>query len=151
VTKSGMNFSGYWFGPYVFEPRVIDAFTPYVRTYAGISSSPAAFAAAYGLDGWSMSDSCDEPPASRSPYTSSVDTCTSRCPLSRTCSSSTWTPWKFVCPNSSAERTDRSTCVSAAKLTIASQPRAARATFSGSAMSPSWSATSAGRFARLPE
>jgi len=32
VTKSGTSFSGYWFGPYVFEPRVIDAFRSYVRT-----------------------------------------------------------------------------------------------------------------------
>ena len=30
--KSGISFSGYWFGPYVFEPRVIDASTPKVRT-----------------------------------------------------------------------------------------------------------------------
>ena len=32
VTKSGMTFAGYWFGPYVFAPRVMHASTPYVRT-----------------------------------------------------------------------------------------------------------------------
>ena len=57
---------------------MIDALTPNVRTYAGTSRSPAAFAALYGLDGRSGSVSVEEPPASRSPYTSSVDTCTSR-------------------------------------------------------------------------
>ena len=30
--NSGISFSGYWFGPYVFEPRVIEALTPNVRT-----------------------------------------------------------------------------------------------------------------------
>ena len=45
VTKSGMIFSGYWFGPYVFEPRVIVASTPYVRTYASTWRSPPAFEA----------------------------------------------------------------------------------------------------------
>ena len=28
VTNSGTSFSGYWFGPYVFAPRVIEALTP---------------------------------------------------------------------------------------------------------------------------
>src|SRR5262245_43251178 len=53
---------------------------------------------------------------------------------------------------SAASRIDRSTCDSAAKLTIASHPAAASATAAGSAMSPrrnSWATPS--RFARLPE
>ena len=31
VVISGISFSGYWYGPYVFEPRVIEALTPNVR------------------------------------------------------------------------------------------------------------------------
>ena len=34
VMKSGKNFSGYWRAPYVLAPRVIEALTPYVLTYA---------------------------------------------------------------------------------------------------------------------
>ena len=67
MTKSGTSFSGYWFGPYVFAPRVIEALTPYVRTYASTWRSPPAFAALYGLDGRSGSSSRARPPASRSP------------------------------------------------------------------------------------
>src|SRR5262245_15135580 len=48
-------------------------------------------------------------------------------------------------------RIERSTCVSAAKLTIASQPAAARSTVSGSPMSPTTSsAPTTSRFAGLP-
>ena len=32
VTNSGMSFSGWWYGPYVFEPRVTTASTPWVMT-----------------------------------------------------------------------------------------------------------------------
>jgi len=46
VTKSGIIFSGYWFGPYVLEPRVITASTPYVRTWARTRRSPPALEAA---------------------------------------------------------------------------------------------------------
>src|ERR1700704_21812 len=67
------------------------------------------------------------------------------------CSSNTCVPRNSVRPKSSAGRIDRSTWVSAAKLTIAVQSRAARLTSAGSAMSPSWNSTSSGRFARLPE
>src|SRR5215208_5927178 len=54
--------------------------------------------------------------------------------------------------NSAGPRIERSTCVSAAKLTIASQPAADSATASGSQMSP-WKNSCAmpSRFARLPE
>src|SRR6476660_5701450 len=72
-------------------------------------------------------------------------------PLSRTCSSSTCVPKNSVRPKSVAARIERSTCVSAAKLTIASQPRAARATSAGTAMSPWWHSVPSGRFARFPE
>jgi hypothetical protein len=48
-------------------------------------------------------------------------------------------------------RIERSTCVSAAKLTIASQPAAVPETASGSAMSPTMSSASTpSRFAGLP-
>jgi len=30
VTKSGISFSGWWYGPYVFAPRVITTSSPYV-------------------------------------------------------------------------------------------------------------------------
>ena len=47
---------------------------------------------------------------------------------------------------------ERSTCVSAAKLTIASQPSAARVTASGSAMSPTCTSQSKpSRFSLRPE
>src|SRR5579884_2168462 len=53
--------------------------------------------------------------------------------------------------NSAGPRIERSTCVSAAKFTIASTPFAARATASGSAMSPWWNSCSTpSRLARLP-
>ena len=60
-----------------------------------------------------------------SPYTSSVETCTSRMPACRAWSSSTWVPSTSVTMNSAGPRIERSTCDSAAKLTIASQPAAA--------------------------
>ena len=54
--------------------------------------------------------------------------------------------------NSAAPRIERSTCVSAAKLTTASQPSPALATASASQMSPSTSCVSQpSRFAGLPE
>jgi hypothetical protein len=54
--------------------------------------------------------------------------------------------------NSAASRIERSTCVSAAKLTIASHPRAAVATTSASQMSPCTNSCSTpSRFARFPE
>src|SRR5437899_2291903 len=33
VMNSGMSFSGWWYGPYVFEPRVTTASTPWVATH----------------------------------------------------------------------------------------------------------------------
>src|SRR5436305_2567344 len=68
------------------------------------------------------------------------------------CSSKTCVPPNSVRPNSCAPRIDRSTCVSAAKLTIAAQPLAAWATVSASTMSPSTNSRShPSRFARFPE
>ncbi len=32
VMNSGMSFSGWWYGPYVFEPRVMTASSPWVTT-----------------------------------------------------------------------------------------------------------------------
>ena len=32
VTNSGMSFSGWWYGPYVFDPRVTTASMPWVTT-----------------------------------------------------------------------------------------------------------------------
>ena len=61
-------------------------------------------------------------------------------------------PSTSVSMNSAAPRIERSTCVSAAKLTTASQPSPAFATASASQMSPSTSRTSQpSRFAGLPE
>ena len=59
--NSGMSFSGWWYGPYVFEPRVTTASTPWVTTYDRTSSSPAALAAAYGERGASGSVSTERP------------------------------------------------------------------------------------------
>ena len=55
---------------------MIEALTPNVRTYAGTWRSPAALATLYGLEGRTGSVSFAEPPSSRSPYTSSVETWT---------------------------------------------------------------------------
>src|ERR671937_983346 len=152
VTNSGSTFSGYWLGPYVFEPRVIDAFTANVRTVASTCRSPPAFEALYGLDGMSVSSSFEDEPGSTSPYTSSVDTCTYRAPTADACWRRTYVPRTSVSMNSAAPKIERSTWVSAAKLTIASQPSAAVATASRSAMSLWTNSTSApSRFARLPE
>ena len=67
MTKSGTSFSGYWFGPYVFAPRVMHASMPNVRTYASTCRSPPAFEAEYGLDGLSGSSSVDRAPSGTSP------------------------------------------------------------------------------------
>ena len=151
MTNRGTSFSGYWLGPNVFAPRVIDALTPYVLTYASTCRSPPAFAALYGLEGRSGSVSAARPPASRSPYTSSVDTWTNRASFARAQSSNVIVPRTSVETNSFGPRIERSTCVSAAKLTIALQPTAARPTASGSAMSPTTSsAATPSRLAGFP-
>ena len=114
--------------------------------------SPAAFATLYGLEGLIGSVSAAEPPPARSPYTSSVETWTKRAPVRRTSSSSTCVPKNSVRPKSVAPRIERSTCVSAAKLTIASQPSAASATAAASQMSAAMSSTPVpSRFAGFPE
>ena len=72
---------------------------------------------------------------------------------SRTASSSTPVPITCVRANASWSLIDRSTCVSAAKFTTASQPRITARTTSGSSIAPwtnpIWSSTSA-RFSRRP-
>ena len=61
-------------------------------------------------------------------------------------------PSTSVSMNSEAPWIERSTCVSAAKLTTASQPSPAAATTVGSQMSPSTNSTWApSRFAGFPE
>ena len=97
-----------------------------MRTYANTCSSPPAFDAEYGLDARSGASSVHAAaPSGMSPYTSSVDTCTKRLPWWRAWSSSTCVPSTSVRMNSAGPRIERSTCVSAAKLTIASTPFAA--------------------------
>ena len=66
-------------------------------------------------------------PCSIEPYTSSVETCRYLRPRSRAASSSTCVPCMLVMMNASGPWIERSTWVSAAKLTIASQPAAASA------------------------
>ena len=127
VTNSGMSFSGYWFGPYVLLPRVTQTGRPYVRWNANASRSPAAFDAEYGLDGCSGHSSVAEPSAT-SPYTSSVETCTTlRTPRSSAVCMRRYVPVTSVSRNASGSWIERSTCVSAAKFTIASQPSSADA------------------------
>src|SRR5262245_25353857 len=73
-------------------------------------------------------------------------------PASRAYESRTYVPSTSVSTNSAAPRIERSTWVSAAKLTIASAPAADSATASASQMSPTTSSASRpSRFARLPE
>src|SRR6185312_856779 len=128
------------------------ASTPKVRTAASTWRSPPAFDAAYGLDGRKGSVSTECCPSGMSPYTSSVETWTSRTPASRAQPSRTYVPWTSVSMNSAAPMIERSTWVSAAKLTTASHPAAASTTASASQMSPTTSSTSApSRFALLPE
>ena len=82
--------------------------------------SPPAFAAAYGEFGASGASSAHEPDAML-PYTSSVETWTTRrTPWSRHACRSTWTPAVFVATKAGASVIERSTCVSAAKLSTAS-------------------------------
>ena len=59
----------------MLQQREIVALSPYVRQYAAINRSAAAFDAAYGLEGRSAlsSFSKTEEPSGRSPYTSSVE------------------------------------------------------------------------------
>src|SRR5450759_1861601 len=131
-----MSFSGYWLGPYVFDPRVIMTGTPYVVKYASTCRSPPALDAEYGLEGLMVSLSVKEP-ESIDPYPSSVETCTMReMPCARTTSSSVCVPRMSVWRNASGSAMERSTWVSAAKLTMASTPAAADSTASRSQMSP---------------
>jgi hypothetical protein len=120
VTKSGISFSGYWFGPYVFEPRVIDALTPNVRDARGLEVA-AGLRALYGLDGLQRSVS----PRSRRrrgrrrprPSRPGRAGAGARALLEQHLRAENSVRTKSVAP-----RIERSTCVSAAKLTIASQP-----------------------------
>jgi len=64
--KSGISFSGWWNGPYVFEPRVTTTSIPKVTWYEQARRSPAALAAAYGERGRSGASSA-EAPVSREP------------------------------------------------------------------------------------
>ena len=127
VAKSGIIFSGYWYGPYVFEPRVIIASAPYVRTEASTCRSPPALAAEYGDDGRSG--------VALLRGLARLDVAVDlvgrdvhgRPPCSRIQSSSAIGPSTLVVTNSVPAWIERSTCVSAAKLTIASAPSAASA------------------------
>ena len=112
-------------------------------------------AAAYGEFGSSTASSRHDP-AARLPYTSSVETWTTRrTPASRQASSSTWTPATLAVTKSEAPAIDRSRWVSAAKLITASWPGTTDASSWASQMSPrvkanrGLSATGA-RFARFP-
>ena len=92
--------------------------------------------AEYGLDGRTGSLSRDEP-RSTDPYTSSVLMCRNRGIFSsRTASSKVKTPNTSVFKNASGSISERSTCDSAAKLTMASTPRLASRTIVPSQMSP---------------
>ena len=75
-------------------------------------------------------------------------------PAWRAASSITKAPNTSVWMNSPGEWIERSTCDSAAKLTVASQPSIAASTASRSAMSPSTSSTRSAsrpsRFSRRP-
>src|SRR5258708_32594162 len=96
--------------------------SPWVRAYAPATRSPPAFAAEYGELGSSRAPSAHDPDATL-PYTSSVDTCTTRgTPASRHACSSTCTPVTFAAMKSDAPAIDLSTCVSAAKLTTTPGP-----------------------------
>ncbi len=109
--------------------------SPCVRAYDSTSRSPPAFAAAYGEFGDNGASSVHEP-ASIEPYTSSVDTCTSRAPAARHAAASRCAPTALVSANTSAAVIDRSTWVSAAKLTTTSWPGTSDASSSLSQMSP---------------
>src|SRR2546422_2344136 len=122
-----MNFSGYWLGPKVLLPRVIMTGNRKVVKELKASRSPAALLAEYGLRGAKGSVSADRPRGIW-PYTSSVLTWTNRLmPIARAVSRSTAVPTTSVFTNPSGSRMERSTCVSAARLTIASI-RCSRAT-----------------------
>jgi len=117
--------------------------------------SPPALAAAYGELGASGASSDHEPRATL-PYTSSVETWTTRrTPASRHACSRTWTPTTLAATKSGAPTMDRSTWVSAAKLITMSWSRATAPTSAASQMSPrmnvnrGWLATAC-RLARLP-
>ena len=120
----------------MLQQRVMLTSSPWVRAYARAIRSPPAFAAAYGEFGSSRASSAHDPVATL-PYTSSVDTCTTRgTPASRHACSSTWVPTTFVVTKSAAPAIDRSTCVSAAKLTTMSCPGTTVASSPASQMSP---------------
>ena len=107
-----------------------------MRQYARASRSLPAFAAAYGEFGSSGQSSVHEPDPIE-PYTSSVDTCTTRSmPARRQASSSAWVPSTLVMTNGAAPATERSTWDSAAKCTTASCPGTTSASSPGSQMSP---------------
>src|ERR671934_1972828 len=90
--NNGTTFSGYWYGPKLFDERVMTTGTPCVRQYDRARRSPAALEAEYGFDGRTGSCSVDEPCATL-PYTSSVLTCRNRGTRhSRTASSRVKTP-----------------------------------------------------------
>ena len=136
VVISGISFSGYWFGPYVFEPRVIEALTPNVRAYAGhvqVAGRLGDAVRARRLERVGPRRTSRRRRGRRRPRPSRPGRSGRR--LRRTSSSSTCVPKNSVRPKSVAPRIERSTCVSAAKLTIASQPAAASATASASQMS----------------
>jgi hypothetical protein len=120
----------------LFEQRVTEMFSPYVRAYARASRSAPALAAEYGELGSRMWSSFQEP-SGIVPYTSSVETCTTRPTWCRSAASKTCcAPTKLVVAKSAAPVIDRSTWVSAAKLTTASCPASAASRAAGSQMSP---------------
>ena len=134
--NSGRAFSGYWYGPKLFVQRVTVTGTPWVEKYDSAMRSDPAFDAEYGDRGSSGSASV-ELPSSTEPYTSSVPMCTTRPTSSRRAVSITmFVPKQFVVTKSSAPAIERSTWLSAAKCTTASQPRMASSSRPGSQMSP---------------
>src|SRR5258708_13815231 len=110
--------------------------SPWVRAYAPAIRSPPALAAEYGELGSSRAPSAHDPDATL-PYTSSVDTCTTRDTFaSRHACSITCTPATFAAMKPDAPAIDPSTCVSAAQLTTTSLPRTTHASSAPSQMSP---------------
>src|SRR5689334_3272049 len=115
--------------------------------------SLAAFEAAYGELGNSGQLSV-QAPDSIEPYTSSVETCTTRAvPAATHASSSSCVPETFVRTNAAGSVSDLSTCDSAAKCTTASWPGTVACRVSGSVTSPVTTVSRGwptGRLVRLP-
>src|SRR3954447_2543800 len=136
VVKSGIAFSGYWYGPKLFVQRVTVTGRPYVWWYDSAIRSEPAFDAEYGDRGSNGSSSFEEP-TSTDPYTSSVPMWITR-PISRrrAVSITMLVPKQFVLMKSSGPAIERSTWLSAAKWTTASWPRIASSSVPGSQMLP---------------